>query len=154
MTKVVGAIGAVILAAWCLSAWAADTLDEAAKQTLAECRAKWTGDGDNAPQVCVRWNAWLIENGLPPIWPVEDAHGCYDWRGRHFCKSPQPRVVERQVYVPVPVAPPIVQQRQTIIMPPPEPRHCRTWSDGIGIATQIWETERGCDDIEKADRPG
>jgi hypothetical protein len=62
-------------------------LDEVIKKTLAECREKYTSSAD-APLLCARWNDYLIEHHQTPIWPVEDASGCYEWRGQRICKDP------------------------------------------------------------------
>jgi hypothetical protein len=59
---------------------AVEQLDEASKQTLAECRAKWTGANPNdsdldkiPPMVCQRWNQWLVENQMAPMWAMTPA---------------------------------------------------------------------------------
>jgi hypothetical protein len=62
-----------------------------AQKTLDWCRSEYglgRGADGSAPLVCVRWNAWLNEKHCQTMWPIEDSKGCWDWNGRHFCKTP------------------------------------------------------------------
>jgi hypothetical protein len=133
----------------CHTLWGTSDEDRGARATLENCRAKYHGsNSDDAPMVCIGWNKWLADNGMTPMRPIEDANGCYDWRGHHFCRdksAPAPRVIERKVYVPVPVQPSVQQnnnQQVIVVTPPavaPAPQHCRSWCDGIGIATHCYQ---------------
>jgi hypothetical protein len=124
---------------------AAETLDEASKATLRECQAKWTGADPNdpdldkiPPMVCQRWNHWLVENHMTPMWPIEDEKGCYDWKGVTFCKKPQPKVIERKVYVPVPVPVPQPSPPQRVIIER-QPTHCWSQCDGFGLSRTCYQ---------------
>jgi len=121
----------------------AETLDEASNATLRECQANWTGADPNDPDkiprmVCQRWNQWPVENHKTPMWPIPDAHGCCDWRGVSFCRKPQPKVIERRVYVPVPVPVPLPTPSQRIEIER-EPTHCYSWCEGSGNFRQCYQ---------------
>jgi hypothetical protein len=129
----------------CHTLWGTSEKDRGARATLEGCRTKYDGSNSgDAPMVCIGWNKWLLDNGMTPMWPIEDANGCYWWRGHEFCRdksAPAPRVIERKVYVPVPVyQAPVVQQQQVIVNPAPPPStNCYSWCDGLGISRMCYQ---------------